>query len=73
MTVTVPSLVDRLAEAQLALHRLQIGQAFVEVTVASGSTTKFTPANRDQLQSYIQQLQDQIGGINNRGAIGVVF
>jgi hypothetical protein len=73
MTVAVPSLTDRLAEAQLALHRLQIGQSFVEVIVAGGSTTKFTPANRDQLMSYIQLLQDQIAGVNNRGAIGVVF
>ncbi len=73
MTAVVPSLTDMLADAQLALHRLQIGQAAVEVTVAGGFTTKFTPANIDKLQAYVQQLQDQIAGVNTRGAIGIVF
>jgi hypothetical protein len=73
MAATVPSLNDMLTEAQLALHRLQIGQSAVEVTVAGGYTTKFTPANIDKLQAYVQQLQDQIAGITTRGAIGIVF
>lgn len=73
MTASVPSLSDMLADAQLALHRLQIGQSAVEVTVAGGYTTKFTPANIDKLQAYVQQLQDQISGTPTRGAIGFVF
>jgi hypothetical protein len=73
MTATVPSLSDMLADAQLALHRLQIGQSAVEVTVAGGFTTKFTPANIDKLMAYVQQLQDQINGVKTRGAIGFVF
>jgi gpW len=73
MTATVPSLADMLADAKLALHRLQIGQAAVEVTVAGGYTTKFTPANVDKLMAYVQQLQDQIAGVQTRGAIGFVF
>jgi hypothetical protein len=73
MAAAVPSLTDMLADAQLALHRLQIGQAAVEISVAGGYTTKFTPANIDKLQAYVQQLQDQIAGVNTRGAIGFVL
>ena len=73
MTASVPSLSDMLADATLALHRLQIGQAVVEVTIAGGMSTKFTAANIDKLQAYVQQLQDQINGVNTRGAIGFVF
>jgi hypothetical protein len=72
MTVTVPSLTDRLAEAQLALHRLQLGQSFVEVTV-NGYATKFTPAKLDILQAYVDDLQAQVNGSSTRGALGFVF
>ena len=69
---TVPSLADRLAEAQLALHRLQIGQAFVKVSVA-GYMTEFRPADIDKLQAYVSELEAQIAGKQTRGAIGIVF
>lgn len=73
MTAVVPSLSDMLADAQLALHRLQIGQSFTEVTLESGRSTKFTPADIDKLQAYVSQLQDQIAGRRTRGAVGIVF
>lgn len=73
MTAVVPSLTDMLADAQLALHRLQIGQSAVEVTVAGGFTTKFAQADIVKLQAYVQQLQDQISGTPTRGAIGFVL
>ena len=75
MTAVVPSLADRLAAAQLALHRLQIGQSAVEVTIESGRVTKFTPANIDKLQAYVDQLTAQASGkpANSRGAVGIVF
>lgn len=73
MAVTVPSLADMLAEAQLALHRLQIGQSFVRVTDGAGRMTEFTPAAIDKLQSYVEDLQSQISGTQTNGAIGIVF
>jgi hypothetical protein len=74
MTVVVPSLTDRLAAAQLALHNLSIGQQFVRVADGAGRMTEFTPANIDKLSAYIQSLQDQINGTTSPpGAIGIVF
>lgn len=73
MTVTVPSLTDMLAEAQLALHRLQIGQSAVKVMVGGSYMTEFTPASIDKLQAYVDDLTAQIAGTTTRGAIGIVF
>jgi hypothetical protein len=72
MTATVPSLTDMLADAQLALHRLQIGQSFVRVSVG-GYMTEFTPAQIDKLQAYVDDLLAQIAGTSTRGAIGFIF
>lgn len=75
MTVTLPSLADRLAAAQLALHRLQIGQAAVEVEIVNGYRTKFVAADVDKLQAYIAELAAQVAGdtVPQRGAMGFVF
>jgi predicted alpha/beta superfamily hydrolase len=75
MTAVVPSLVDRLADAQLALHRLQIGQQFVRVADGAGRMTEFTPATIDKLQAYVDDLTSQVSGRapSGPGAIGFVF
>lgn len=73
MGATLPSLADMLAEAQLAFHRLNIGQSFVRVTDGAGRMTEFTPADIDKLQAYIDSLQAQISGTRTKGAIVVVF
>jgi hypothetical protein len=69
----VPPLNVMLAEAQLALHRLQIGERAQRVTLESGRTVEFTPADIDKLTAYVTQLQMQIAGTYRRGAIGVIF
>lgn len=62
----------RLADAEVALHSLQLGQAFTEVMV-NGYMTKFKAAEIGKLDAYVRQLKSEIEGKNTRGAIGFVF
>lgn len=63
---------DRLAAAIAARHQLVTGVQAVEVDLP-GYRARFTPANREALDSYITELQAGIAGKQTRGAIGVVF
>lgn len=68
---------DLLDQANAARHKLLTGTAAVEVDVVGASgggyRTKFTAANREALQSYIDELEQRIAGKRTRGAIGFVF
>ncbi len=67
-------LAARLRQAEAALHRLQIGEAFVKVRLSDGSETDFTPAKLNELRAYVDLLRDQLHGRDRRrGAINVVF
>lgn len=63
---------ERLDAAIAARDKLLRGEQANEVHLV-GYSAKFTPANRDELDSYITQLQASIAGKNRRGAIGVIF
>jgi hypothetical protein len=63
---------DLLTQASLARHKLLTGTSAVEVDMG-GYRARFTPANREALESYINELQDRIAGVQRRGAIGIVF
>ena len=67
------SIAARLAAAIDARDRLIRGVMAVEVQIAGGMMTKFTPANREALESYISELQAEISGKPVRRAIGVIF
>ncbi|BCE02921.1 gpW family head-tail joining protein [Marinicellulosiphila megalodicopiae] len=54
-----------LAEAQKALHNLNIGRAVVSVNV-DGNSTQFNAANIGQLRAYIQRLENIISGQSAR-------
>jgi hypothetical protein len=71
--VALPSLQQRLTDAQIALHNLNIGKMAVEVEVAGGMRVTFTPAQIDKLEAYVKDLQAQIAGVRTVGAIGFVF
>lgn len=68
---------DALIDALAKRHKLLTGTSVVEVDIISqgGASykTRFTPANREALESYIQELQNRIAGKSSRGAIGIVF
>lgn len=53
---------ELLAEAQAALHRLQIGEAAAEVRDADGSSIRYTQANISRLKQYVAELKAQAGG-----------
>lgn len=52
---------QRLAEAQQALHQLQLGRQVVKVEVhgAPGRSVTYTPGNIEQLKRYIAGLEAQ--------------
>jgi len=68
---------EALDAAKLARHKLLTGAAVVEVDIVTsggGYKTRFTPANREALESYISELEEKIAGTcSRRGAIGIVF
>jgi hypothetical protein len=63
---------DRLAAAIDARHRLLLGESAVEVDFGT-YRARFTPANREALESYIKELEAQISGKPQHGAIGFVL
>lgn len=65
--------VQRLAEAQAALHALQTGTQEVLVHYAD-RRVQFTPANVDKLIMYIRELESQCGVCKKRRRpFGVVW
>jgi hypothetical protein len=72
MPIALPSLQDRLDAARLALHRLLTGSLAEEVDTGT-YRARFTRADTDKLQAYIDDLQAQIAGTSVHGAIGFVF
>lgn len=61
-----------LDDARDKYHKLLTGRSAVEVDMGT-HRTKFHPADADKLHTYIQQLEDKIGGACRVGAIGVIF
>jgi hypothetical protein len=54
------TLQQKLAEAEAAYHRLQIGKSVREVVDQNGEKIIYTPANRNDLAAYIEQLKGLI-------------
>lgn len=63
---------QQLKEARIALHKLVTGTGVVELEV-EGQRTRFTPANREDLEAYIARLDALVSGAPSRGAIGFIF
>jgi hypothetical protein len=66
---------ERLRDAELAYHRLRMGQAAVRVRMSDGSETEFKPTDENKLRAYVDELRDAVNGIDRRrhGAMNVVF
>lgn len=59
---------NRLHEAQEALHKLIIGKKAVKVQM-NGRSVEFTPSNRGDLEKYIDQLKTELNqGTQRRAA-----
>jgi hypothetical protein len=64
---------QRLAEARTALHRLEIGQAEIEISTPDQGVVKFARAEVGRLRAYISQLEAEKAGRPARCAIKVGF
>jgi hypothetical protein len=51
---------QRLTEAEAALHSLQMGQVEEEIAGPDGRRGKYTMANADKLQRYVEWLRSQV-------------
>jgi hypothetical protein len=58
---TTDQLTAWLAEAEQALHELNIGRRAVSISSSSGKSVSFTAADVGKLQTYIDSLRRQLG------------
>jgi hypothetical protein len=60
--MALPTLAQRLVEAELAYHNLQVGGGVQRVQDATGESVTYTTANVSRLRAYIADLKAQIAG-----------
>lgn len=54
-----------LSEAKDAYHRLQIGEAAVEIRDATGESIRYSQANSSRLKAYIAELEADLAGTSS--------
>lgn len=59
------TLVEKINESEDALHQLNIGKRVAKIT-RDGKSVEFTPANRSELERYINILKSQLLGIRRK-------
>jgi hypothetical protein len=64
---------DKIAAAEMALHKLMTGSMREEVRNESGGLVRFTPADVQKLRGYIAELKAEASGSATRGSIGFIF
>lgn len=72
----ISTLSSRLEEAELALHKLMMGQLEVSVNVGGFGQISYNQTNKKDLESYIQTLKDDLAksfGKPQRGIIRIGF
>lgn len=67
------TLSQQLADAQAALHNLQIGRLPRVVVDANGERVEYTATNIAKLQAYIASLQAQISATPQQGPMRSFF
>ncbi len=67
------TLVERLAEAEDAYHRLNTGQAVRVFVDQNGERIEYSVANSAKLATYIANLKRQIGDLFPLGPMRVMF
>lgn len=67
------TLAQKLEQAEQAYHDLAIGRSARVVVEQNGERVEFTAANAGRLQSYIQDLTDQINGTSSKGPLEAYF
>jgi hypothetical protein len=66
---------ERLHAAEHAYHNLRMGYQAVRVRMSDGSETEFNKTTEDKLRAYVDELRDEVNGIDRprHGAINFVF
>ncbi|WP_368924611.1 MULTISPECIES: gpW family head-tail joining protein [Brevundimonas] len=62
------SAVERLRDAEAALHALLTGTAAVEVSDQNGERVKYNQASAPRLQAYVDRLRAEIAGRRRRSS-----
>ncbi len=65
----MPTLAEMLTEARAAYHRLQIGEALVELRDSNGETVIYNRAKLPQLAAYINDLERQAMGMKRPNTV----
>ncbi len=60
MAIDIETLRTRLAEAEVAYHKLLIGEKEVSVSVGNFGSTTYNQTSRSALEAYISSLKSQI-------------
>jgi len=72
----IDTLKARLADAEAALHELEMGVRAVKVSFGPGKSVEYTAASVSSLRAYVNRLRDEIArasGARRRGPIYPVF
>jgi hypothetical protein len=64
----LPTLQARLADAELAEHKLLTGQQRVSVSFGSGKSVSYTQATLADLRAYITRLREEIATLTGTGS-----
>jgi len=59
------TLIQYIAEAKEALHALALGDKVSTISNIDGGSTTYTLTSIKQLKSYIRDLEDELGRIDN--------
>ncbi|PPC77929.1 phage tail protein [Pokkaliibacter plantistimulans] len=62
---------QQLIEARDALHKLRTGRQAVRVQ-KDGRLVEYAPADRKDLEKYVQQLEQELSGGRGRRPAGVI-
>lgn len=72
MSEDLTTLKMRLAEAEAAYHKLQLGQQRASVSFGPSKSVSYTQANISELRRYINDLKDQIAACEGKKRRSIV-
>lgn len=64
---------QRLEEAELAYHRLVMGEGVVQVTDQNRESVIYSKADLGKLKNYIAELKAEISGVQPKGPLKFIM
>ncbi|MFV0626614.1 MAG: gpW family head-tail joining protein [Alphaproteobacteria bacterium] len=62
----ISELKQRLIEAEVAYHKLMLGEKEVSITLSNFGSTSYNQTNKKDLEGYISDLKSQIARIQGK-------